>query len=257
MRMQSWPTGILSLLVLIAGLFLTKMSSALLLPSILLCGTVFGISGVLAAHELGHTRHKVSRAFAVVLLACSSQIWWFIEHNRFHHRLVGLREDGATARKGETFWRYLVRYLWTALRHVGRYSKAWLVCSITIPLVVALLLSLSSIAYGIYFLGVGLVSIFLLALVNYIEHYGLERQLGEQIGEGHAWVSPHDDPNSFLGQLFLQSLPNHADHHIRAYKPFKELTYTQNSPVLPFRYWKMIFLALFPKQFFRVMHKYV
>ena len=59
----------------------------------------------------------------------------------------------------------------------------------------------------------GLFGGFLLEVVNYVEHYGLERNKVnehryERVMPHHSWNSDHP-----LGRLMLFELTRHSDHH--------------------------------------------
>ncbi|MBK6355174.1 MAG: fatty acid desaturase [Saprospiraceae bacterium] len=80
-----------------------------------------------------------------------------------------------------------------------------------------------------------LVSIVLLETVNYIEHYGLERQKlpngsFEQVRAAHAW-----DSEKLIGRIALFELSRHADHHQHSSKPYYQLNPQEESHKLPNR----------------------
>jgi alkane 1-monooxygenase len=94
-----------------------------------------------------------------------------------------------------------------------------------------------------------------LAVVNYIEHYGLLRReiapgVYEPFGPQHAWDSSH-----LLTNLFLLNLGRHADHHLQAGRPYQHLRHRPEAPRLPMGYPAMVLLALVPPLFFRVMDR--
>jgi alkane 1-monooxygenase len=64
--------------------------------------------------------------------------------------------------------------------------------------------------------GIGLAAVFQLEVINYLEHYGLERRpldngRLERLGPHHAW-----DDNHLLSSWLLANLTHHADHTICA-----------------------------------------
>ena len=78
-------------------------------------GTVAGI-GINTAHELGHKRDRLERRLSKVALAQSAYGHFYVEHNRGHHANVSTPEDPASARLGESFWRFLPRTVGGSLR---------------------------------------------------------------------------------------------------------------------------------------------
>lgn len=96
----------------------------------------------------------------------------------------------------------------------------------------------------------------LLEIVNYIEHYGLQRQLvgdtanrkSEPFGMMHAWNADHVVYNSMLANL-----QRHSDHHMHAWKPYPTLALLPG-PQLPTGYAGCILLAMLPPLWFAVMH---
>jgi len=107
----------------------------------------------------------------------------------------------------------------------------------------------------IYFLIAATIGILLLETVNYIEHYGLQR---EPLEEGkferampwHSWNS-----NQVIGRLILFELSRHSDHHYLASRKYQTLRHHENSPELPTGYPGTMLLALFPPAWFHVMNK--
>jgi alkane 1-monooxygenase len=110
----------------------------------------------------------------------------------------------------------------------------------------------------VFWLLQGVVAFVLLELVNYIEHYGLQRQAHtsadgrverEPFGLMHAWNADHVVTNSLLANL-----QRHSDHHTHAWKPFNELTPAPHAPQLPTGYAGAILLAMVPPLWFALMH---
>jgi alkane 1-monooxygenase len=85
-----------------------------------------------------------------------------------------------------------------------------------------------------------------LEVINYIEHYGLERRLlangrYERTTHLHSWNS-----NYLLTNLMLFQLQRHSDHHETAKRRYQGLRHYDASPQLPGGYAAMFVLALFP-----------
>ena len=123
------------------------------------------------------------------------------------------------------------------------------------------LLLITSISYYIGWLALGFyiiqsaTSIILLHVVNYLQHYGLARKelqpgIVERMDEHHAWHSGNNIRNFSLFQL-----ENHAHHHMHPTHTFESLKHTNGSPVYPTGYSGMMVIALFPKLWFKIVHK--
>jgi alkane 1-monooxygenase len=240
----------LNFLVAIGGGILIAAVPGTFIPATVLVGLFLGASGIILAHELIHSRKRMMRWTGWSLMTLVSQIWWVTEHNRFHHRLVGTPEDAATARYGESVYKFLPRLFWTSLRHVWQASKPIWACSFIMPLCLACALWYFSPRVAIYFLATGTIAGLLLGVVNYIEHYGVMRKPRARIEAKHSWAATM----SSLGNKALLSLPFHADHHLHPSRPWQELEDIKESPRLPGDYWQMILLALYPRKWFLTIH---
>jgi len=91
------------------------------------------------------------------------------------------------------------------------------------------------------------VGIFFIELINYVEHYGLERKkdhrgIYEAITEKHSW-------NSSSSPLLFR-IQRHSDHHMHAYRPYQILRKIDKAPTLPFDYLYSMLLALVPPLWF-------
>ena len=233
-------------------------------------GVVLGV-GINTAHELGHKRENVERWLSKVALAPCFYGHFYIEHNRGHHVRVATPEDPASARMGESFYRFWPRTVAGSLRSAWRLEKkryarrnrhpfrlgndvlnAWL---------------MSAVLWGvlIVWLGVGILPFLLiqavfafslLEIVNYMEHYGMLRQKVstgrkeryERVTPAHSWNS-----NNIATNVLLYHLQRHSDHHANPTRRFQALRDFPESPVLPTGYTGMIAVAIVPPLFRRVM----
>ena len=228
-------------------------------------GIVNGV-GINTAHELGHKKESLERWLAKLTLAPVAYGHFFVEHNKGHHRRVATPEDPASSRMGETFYRFLPRTM------IGSVVSAWEIEKDRLErkgqsvwsrdnenlqawaMTVALFGGLT-VWLGWVVLPVLLVQAFvgaaLLEVVNYIEHYGLKRQLNEKTGRyerctpAHSWNS-----NNVVTNLFLYQLQRHADHHANPTRRYQSLRHFDESPQLPSGYASMIVLAYFPPLWF-------
>jgi alkane 1-monooxygenase len=233
-------------------------------------GGVAGSQGITFAHELGHSRRRMDRAAAWALMTSVLYAHFMVEHYRGHHVRAATADDPATARRGESLWRFLPRTLagswasaWALERqHLARRGRGW----VRSPLAWAMaaqagLLAVAGAVAGLP--GVALwalqaaYAVFLLESINYIEHYGLQRRVQatpagarlEPFGVAHAWNADH-----WLTNCFIANLQRHSDHHMHAWKPYAELQ-ALPGPQLPTGYAGCLFLASVPPWWFQVMHR--
>ncbi len=237
-------------------------------------GIVAGVA-INTAHELGHKKESHERWFSKIALAQSFYGHFYIEHNRGHHVRVATPEDPASARMGESLYRFWPRTVWGSLKsswhlekkryarkkthpfHLGNdVLNAWLM---TVVLWGALMAWLG---VGIlpYLLIQAFVGFSLLEIVNYMEHYGMLRQkVGtaakqryERVTPAHSWNS-----NNIATNVLLYHLQRHSDHHANPTRRYQALRDFKEAPVLPTGYTGMIVVALFPPLFRRIMDKRV
>ena len=229
-------------------------------------GGVTGSQGITFAHELGHARSRGDRLLAWLLMVSVSYAHFMVEHCRGHHPRAATLEDPASARRGESLWRFLPRTV------LGSFASAWRLEAqqqrqrrrgwLRSPLLWA------SAAQGAWLLAIALAlgplallfwivqsayAVFLLEAINYIEHYGLRRrQHGsrpEPFGVMHAWNADH-----LLTNCTVANLQRHSDHHLHAWKPYAELE-ALPGPQLPTGYAGCLFLASVPPLWFAAMHR--
>jgi alkane 1-monooxygenase len=230
-------------------------------------GTVAGV-GINTAHELGHKRDKLERRLSKVALAQTGYGHFYVEHNRGHHTRVSTPEDPASARFGESFWRFLPRTVGGSLRSAwglaagAQRRKGQRVWSLRNDVLNAWVLSIALFAGLVAWRGPGVIpflvvqAVFgfcLLEVVNYIEHYGLLRQRVangryERCRPTHSWNSNHRASN-----LVLYHLERHSDHHANPTRRYQSLRHFDDAPQLPSGYALMICLAAVPPLWRRIM----
>jgi len=233
-------------------------------------GFIAGL-GINTAHELGHKRESHERWLAKIALAQSCYGHFYIEHNRGHHVRVATPEDPASSRLGETFYAFWPRTVLGSLASAWRIERrryrqrgqhpfrpgndvlnAWLM---TVLLWGAMIVWLGPQIVP-YLLIQALVGLTLLEAVNYLEHYGMLRQVVglpgheryERVDPSHSWNS-----NNIATNVLLYHLQRHSDHHAHPIRRYQALRDHPESPVLPTGYAGMILLALVPPAWRRVM----
>lgn len=234
-------------------------------------GICCGALGINVAHELGHRRKPAEQAMAKALLLTSLYMHWLVEHLKGHHARVSTKEDPASARHGENVYAFLLRSITTS------YVSAWQLEAkrlrtlkkspfslensvlkyhlIEAAFLIGVFSYFGTLA-GMSFVGAAVVGFVLLEVVNYIEHYGLERQHNgtryEKVRPVHSWNSNH-----VMGRCFLFNLSRHSDHHANASRHYQILRHYEESPQMPTGYPGMMMLALVPPLWFAIMHPQV
>jgi alkane 1-monooxygenase len=227
-----------------------------------------GGMGITVAHELIHRRSLAERWIGRLLLMTVLYMHFAIEHVRGHHAKVGTVEDPATARKGIDVYRFIATTIPSQLRsawmlEVARLRKhhwpiwSWRNEMLVFAVLQSLWLLLIGCCFGPMFLPVYLsvaaISFLLLEMINYVEHYGLERtQLPngryEAVRDHHSWNSDHR-----VSRALLFELTRHSDHHRVATRPYQILRSPDAGTELPSGYPGMILLALVPPVWFAIM----
>ncbi|WP_206499062.1 alkane 1-monooxygenase [Rhodococcus sp. KRD175] len=232
-------------------------------------GVVAGV-GINAAHELGHKTEAVEQWMSKVSLAQAGYGHFYVEHNRGHHIRVATPDDPATARFGESFWRFLPRSVY------GGLASAWALESKrfrrqrrsrwTLRNHLFNAAALSALLFGglvavfgwsitPYLILQAAVAIVLFEAANYLEHYGLLRRRRpdgryERCSHEHSWNSDH-----LVSNLFLYHLQRHSDHHTHPLRRYQALRTVDTAPQLPAGYAVMIVCALIPPLWRHVMDR--
>lgn len=229
-------------------------------------GGVCGSQGITFAHELGHSRRRSDRALAWLLMASVNYAHFMVEHYRGHHVRAATHDDPASARRGESLWRFLPRTLagsWKSAwaleaRHLTQRRRGWWRSALLWVTAAQVAVWLALFATGglnalLFWAGASVYAVFLLEVINYIEHYGLSRRVengrAEPFGLQHAWNADH-----WLTNSMIANLQRHSDHHMHAWKPYAELA-ALPGPQLPAGYAGCIALATLPPLWFAAMHK--
>jgi alkane 1-monooxygenase len=273
-RYYRWCTYLfipLQFIALIGGAWLLAEGGLSVVESIglaLTLGCVNGI-GINTAHELGHKRASLERWLSKVALAPTGYGHFFIEHNRGHHVRVATPEDPASSRMGESFYRFWPRTVRGSLlsswelecERLGRAGhsawswrndilQAWAMSVVLF----AALIAVFGVGIAPYLLLQAVFGFSLLEVVNYLEHYGLLRQMREdgvryeRTRPEHSWNSDNVSSN-----VLLYHLQRHSDHHAHPMRRFQALRHFDEAPELPSGYATMIVLAAVPPLWRRVM----
>ena len=238
-----------------------------LLAISLTVGAISGF-GINTGHELGHKKDALDRLAARLVLAVPFYGHFTSEHNAGHHAEVATPEDSASARFGESIYRFVLREIPGGLLRAWRLEskrlqrrdlKAW-----SWQNEILQSYALSVLLYGGLVLAFGAVVLPFLLIqtafawwqltsANYIEHYGLLRQKGpdgryERCQPHHSWNANHIASN-----LVTFHLERHSDHHAFAARRYQSLRHFEDVPQLPSGYFGMFLLSYVPPLWRRVM----
>lgn len=237
----------------------------------ILLAAIAGMSAGLAintGHELGHKNSKIEKLLARIVLAVSAYGHFSVEHNRGHHKDVSTPTDPASARMGESIFKFASREIPGAFRRAWQVEKERLttrnkpVWHPSNPILQSYAMSVAIAAVLLAWLGWLVVpfllihhvlAYFQLTSANYIEHYGLLRDRDvkgryERCQPHHSWNSNH-----VLSNLVLFHLERHSDHHTHPLRRYQSLRHFDDLPSLPNGYFGMYVLAYVPWAWFRVM----
>jgi len=232
-------------------------------------GIINGVIGFTLAHEFIHRHNAIEKTAGYLLLLTNFYMHYGIEHVWGHHVYACTEKDPHTAKNGESFYSFLPRAVrstflnaWEIEQKRLKYKKAkfgfnnhmvlFILLQSLLLLSIFLLAGWKSI---IFFLLLSFIAVLLLHVVNYLQHYGLQRKATaagkiEKMAAHHSWNS-----GNHLQELNLFQLENHADHHINPSHRYEELKPLCDSPQHPTGYSGMILLALIPPLWFRVINK--
>lgn len=222
------------------------------------------------AHELGHKNSRLEKLLAKITLAVPAYGHFTIDHNLGHHRNVATPTDPASARMGESIYKFALREMPGALREAWSLEKdrmarrgkpVWhpnnqilqsYALSAGLALVLLLILGWSVLPF------IAVHHVFAwwqLTSANYIEHYGLLRAKDEhgryeRCKPHHSWNSNH-----IYSNLVLLHLERHSDHHTHPTRRYQSLRNYPALPTLPNGYFGVYLLAYVPKLWFYCMDK--
>ncbi|HSG59009.1 MAG TPA: alkane 1-monooxygenase [Woeseiaceae bacterium] len=234
---------------------------------------VAGLTGGLAintGHELGHKNSRLEKTLAKILLALPAYGHFTIDHNRGHHMNVSTPGDPASSRMGESIYRFALREIPGAFaeawaiekdRLIARGKPAWHPAN---QILQSYALSLGLVGGLVYALGWAMLPFMAIHTVfaywqltsaNYVEHYGLLRDLDEdgryeRCQPHHSWNSNH-----IFSNFVLFHLERHSDHHTYPLRRYQSLRHYDDLPSLPSGYFGAYLLAYVPSLWFKVMDR--
>jgi alkane 1-monooxygenase len=213
------------------------------------------------AHELLHRRSLRARRLGHALAGLTGYPLLGYEHNR-HHRLAGSTAAAEWPGSSESVWRFAARRLGQlTVETLAPRGLAW-AGNPREPAVAGLRIGLSTtVATGLLFgvvAGWGATGIYIAALclvafgiqlVTYMQHWGLGDD-GFDDARARAWSWEHD---CRLQAWVTLNLSFHQAHHREPQLPYYSTALAAGSPRLPAGYVLMMFAALVPALWMRVM----
>jgi alkane 1-monooxygenase len=227
-------------------------------------GVVTGVFGMLAAHEMIHSRSRAERLLGTAMLSAMAYRHFRIAHVRGHHRWAATERDAASARPGEGFYAFLVRtvtgqfldaYRLERKRCAARPAFAnRVVADIAVTAFIVLAVWWAAGPLGVvFFAAQSFVAIVVLELFNYIAHYGLQRRTlpggtFEPFDDRHSWNS-----SNIVANHLIFNMGRHSYHHRKPALSYEKLEFIARAPELPAGYAASILLALVPPLWCRIM----
>lgn len=230
-------------------------------------GLITGGIGITIAHELCHRKNPKDQLLSDILLSFVCYTHFSTEHVLGHHKRVATYDDPATARYGESIYFFLFRSIKGSFLSAIEIEKVrlkkngkniWsienrilrgIIFQVTIALLLLIFFGSNALRF---FIIQSVVAFCLLELVNYVEHYGLERKKIDgrysKILPKHSWNN-----SNLISNLLLFNLQRHSHHHADASIEYQHLKHYQEAPQLPLGYPSMILLALFPPLWRKLM----
>lgn len=251
-----------------AAVAATANLSPLAFGALALSAGVASGGGLTVGHELGHKPNRIDQLGAFFMNALCGYGHFKIEHNRGHHTQVATPEDSASARMGESVWRFALREIPGGVARGFAEEKARLVkrgrgfWSSENEILQSYAFTAGVTATLCFAFGWKILPFVLihnlagwlqLTFANYVEHYGLLRaRLAtgryEPCAPRHSWNSNH-----VVSNLSLFHLQRHSDHHAHPLLPYQSLRNFDDLPRLPSGYPGCFLLAAIPPLWRRIM----
>lgn len=239
---------------------------------ILSVGIVSSALAINVGHELIHKNTRIEQWAGAMLYASVCYAGFKVEHIRGHHVNVSTPEDASSSRFNENVYQFIPRAVFKNVTNAlkleakrldrkGLPALHWRNELIWWHGASILMAVFAAIQFGVFGLALFLVqasiAIIHLELINYVEHYGLERKKlpngkYERTNISHSWNSSY-----LLTNLFLFQLQRHSDHHENPKRRYQILRHFDESPQLPGGYASMVLLALVPPLWKKIINPLV
>ena len=230
-------------------------------------GTDSGL-GINTGHELGHKRSGLEAWLARFVLAVPAYGHFTVEHGRGHHRWVSTPEDHASARMGESIYRFALRELPGGIRRAWRLEGERLAglgaLDVERAQHDAAVVRRQRRAAARPDRGVRLGHAAVpdraqprrLVAAHVGELRRALRPAARRLPNGqYEAPQPHHswNTNHLVTNLALFHLQRHSDHHAYPSRRYQSLRHFEQLPQLPSGYFGMFPLSYVPPLWFRVM----
>jgi alkane 1-monooxygenase len=230
-------------------------------------GLFFGQVSNSNAHELIHRSQKA--LFGLGKWVYISMLYGHhtTAHRLLHHAHVATPKDPNFPPKGRSFYAYFPRGWVRSFTHgfsvereraarTGRMNPYVEYVGGALAILAALWLAFGGAGIAAY-LGLCFYAQSQLAMVDYLQHYGLARR---KLPDGsyepqsihHSWNSPH-----WFSSHMMVNASRHSDHHANPGRVYPALRLPEDMPVLPYSLPAMGIIALIPPLWFKLMDKRV
>lgn len=246
---------------LVYGIYTSRLSGVFIVLAAISSGINAGTNGIVVAHELIHRKELYLRILGIINMIQVNYGHFYIEHIKGHHKYAGTQADPATAKYGENIYKFIFRTIPGQLlssfmierkrlfdQHKSQIRNFVLLITGLELVILAALYFIFGYKILLACLIYSIIGIFLLEYVNYIEHYGLKRDEDKKFEAHHAWQS-----NKAISRISLIELSRHADHHMKASKPYHTLN-SHPGYFLPSGYYGMFYIALVPVLWFKIIN---
>lgn len=230
-------------------------------------GSLTGCFVVTLAHDLLHENNNADKNIAASLLIVSGIPHLAGDHVLGHHRTIGLKQDASTAPLNRNVYTFLYHTFIARLKNSFTYrmklpryilkkllkANILMLAALIIAWLLIFLFALRPFNTLAFFIGQGAIAYLLYEIINYIQHYGLKRKSEKDpIALHHSWNCYYKYTN-----YILYMLPLHSLHHLPANARQIPVNKLKDGPRMPYLYFTMVFMALIPPLWFKVMNPHV
>ncbi len=227
-------------------------------------GLMMGPGATIPGHELvHHKKNKLDWIMGNLMLSFSIDNAFAVEHVHGHHKHVGLASDPATAKRGQSLYRFFIessikehRDAWKIelkrLKKRGHYVFSLynkMIIGYLQSSIIAVVAILLAGWYGVLmFIGIAMFAKFFLESINYVEHYGLVRIKGTPVELHHSW-----NTNKWISSILLYNVTRHSHHHEQGSLEFWKLRPKDEAPEMPYGYLSTLYLVVFLPWLYRII----
>lgn len=260
-------TGVLQLVLLPLAIWAltTRLHGSEIVAGFFGFGLYFGQVGNPAAHELIHRSDRRLRRLGAVIYTAFLFGHHVSAHRLVHHVHVATPDDPNSARRGQGYWRFVLR-AWIGSFRAGLAAERALCARAPgrrrNPYILYVagggaLLAGSALSFGLWgalaHLALAAHAQSQLLVSDYIQHYGLRRARLpdgrlEPVAAQHSWNAA-----GWYSSAIMLNAPRHSDHHAHPSRPYPQLRLPDGAPMLPAPLPAIAVLALVPPLWRRVM----